>query len=120
MRIVQYTSNSFGVPFRPLKHGELVPGDRFIFVDTRLDVPADKITAIAPGKSSGAKPAYGCALPKAIVNMRRLQVRFLLAGIAQRLAQRALPGGFGNVITGSKCRMGKEKKRDTKEQARPA
>src|SRR5277367_1715234 len=96
----QNLGGSGGLAHYLLEHGELVRGDRGIFVHSTLDVPTGEITSIASRKCSGAKTANGSALPVTIVDVAAI---FPNAGIRKRLPQRPPPRCFWNFVAGA-CR----------------
>lgn len=71
-------------------------------------MPASEIAAIGARESAGAETADGSSLPIAVVNYRK--VGFLGSGIFERRAEGAFPGGFWDIIAGS--RGGREKENE--------
>src|ERR1700730_4740042 len=86
------------VAFGFLKHRELVGPDSLVFVHSGFHVPAGEVAAIGARECAGAKAADGRALPKAIVDMAAVERGLFCAGVFEWLADRALPGGFGDVV----------------------
>src|SRR5450755_3511254 len=71
MRMIrrQHPRGSMSITVRLLKHGELIRIAHFIFVNTRLHMPAREVSAIRPRKGAGAEPADRCSLPVPIIDI---------------------------------------------------
>ena len=76
-----------------------------------------EVAAIGTGKSSGAEAADGSALPVAVVDHAgRGECGLAAAGIFERHANAALPGGFGDGVAGETQRSEEKAKRQTGEE----
>src|ERR1700730_7168713 len=93
--------HAIGIAFGFLKHGKLIGPDGLVLVDACFHVPASKVAAIGARESAGAETADGCALPKTVIDVAAVQSGLFCPGGFQGLADRALPGGFRDVVVGA-------------------
>src|SRR5204863_3442353 len=84
--------------FGLLEHRELIRIHRLEFMNTRLQMPTGKISAIASRKRACTKASDRRALPVAVVDVAWAERGFCRPGICQWLPYRSSPRGLGNIV----------------------
>src|SRR6202042_2744616 len=79
------------------KDGKLIRWHIFVFVHTGFQMPALEFAPVAARKRPRAKSTYRCALPEAVINVRR-QLRLTPSGIGWRHSDWNAPRRRGNRI----------------------